>query len=162
MGQSKLQGLPLSWRGRCSHGEQAQCCRLSFPAAGQHCPAGTECRNERNVQLPVLWEILEPLFSVWGRSGSSLVVLILLFSRRPESCFFQSCRLGAGPSWLPEGILFLSSPLPRRPQWCLGRPHFLSFGMVVTSSQHCHHTLPTRCLPGLTDVESKQGKWEPH
>lgn len=41
---------------------------------------------------------------------------------------------------------------------------FLSFGVAVAkaSFQHCHHTLPTLCLPGLTDLESKQGKWEPH
>lgn len=48
---------------------------LSFPAVRQHCPAGTECRNEREMLLPVLWEVLELLFSVWGRSGSSFVLL---------------------------------------------------------------------------------------
>lgn len=38
--------------------------RLSSPAVRQHCPAGTEHRNEREMLLAVLWEILEPLFSV--------------------------------------------------------------------------------------------------
>lgn len=101
--------------GCCCPGEEDgehRCCRqqpgLSFPAVRQHCPAGTECRNEREMLLPVLREILQPPFL--GRNGSSLAVLILLLSGRPESCFFQRGRLGAGSSCLPRGIL-LSCPL---------------------------------------------------
>lgn len=62
-----------SFRGCCCPGEEivpmesrlsVLQSRLSSPAVRQHCPAGTEHRNEREMLLAVLWEILEPLFSV--------------------------------------------------------------------------------------------------
>lgn len=55
---------------------------------------------------------------------------------------------------------FLSFLLPGRPQWCLGRPHSSLLGCLCQAPST--GTLPTLCLPGLTDLESKQGNWEPH
>lgn len=38
----------------------------------------------------------------------------------------------------------------------LRKASFFSFGMAVKSFQHCHHSLPMLCVPGLTDLESKR------